>query len=840
MSPLLYNLRYAWRQTRNAPGVAITILLMLALGVGVNTAIFFTAYQVLYRPMPVERPQELVLLKESSAFDAGELNAWDGNEQLFFSYPAYQALRDGNHVLAGLAASAVVPATLVSSKGADRTLMQLVTGNYFGVLGVRPLAGRLIAPSDDREHAGSAVVVLNDRYWHDHFGGDPSILNRQVQINGSPFTVLGIASHEGLIDSAPCAMFIPISMVNAVIPGAKSTAGNEQLVNRNVNLIGRLLPTVGRMETEAQLNTLWWNWRYDVLQRNQNLITDETGWLKTHLSVIDGGRGIPLLQDVFGEKLRVLQAMAFVVLLVACGNMANLLLARAARQRAQLAVQMALGSGRRNIFLQAMCYGLILGVIGAGTGVLLGSGALVTARHILPPSNLMPQPPILEWNWFAILLCASLGIVASLVFSLAATVFGLRINIVAALRQDGRSVLGSGMKLRNLLVSFEIALSFFLLSCTTVYVWSLHQLQSTDLGYDHSGDLLTFRVNASILGKNDEQVKNEYSEIVRRIGQLPGVIHVAYSAQGLLEGSERSSDINLPGYRGNDETTTDENWVTPEFFMTLNVPLRAGRGFTEQDTALAPKVAVVDQAFVKRYFGGDVDMALRGQFGLGDRQIQIVGIVPAIRATSIVRPPALPFLYLPYDQTYSASGFHAPVHPASFYIHTAGNAASISSSIAAIVHEIDLDLPILRLETMEDRVGDLEFETRLATRLAMLMGGLALLLAAIGLYSTLAFAVLQRTSEIGVRMALGADHIRIMELIAKQTTWVLVCGTALGISLSWWGVRYLVSRDVLLRTAPVALFLVPFLLLLLTMILAIFVPARRASKLDPLVALRCE
>jgi ABC-type antimicrobial peptide transport system permease subunit len=347
-------------------------------------------------------------------------------------------------------------------------------------------------------------------------------------------------------------------------------------------------------------------------------------------------------------------------------------------------------------------------------------------------------------------------------------------------------------------------------------------------------------VNASILGKSDEQVKNEYSEIVQRIRQLPGVIHVGYSAQGLLEGSERSSDINLRGYGRNDETTTDENWVTPELFTTLNVPLRAGRDFTEQDTGFSPKVAVVDEAFVKRHFGGDVDMALRGQFGLGDRPIQIVGVVPTIRATSIVSPPTRPFIYLPYDQTYSASGFNARVHPASFYIHTAGNADSISSSIVAIVHDIDLDLPILRLETMQDRVGDLEFETRLATRLAMLLGGLALLLAAVGLYSTLAFAVLQRTSEIGVRMALGADRFRIMEFIAKQAIWVLVCGTALGISLSWGGVRYLVSRDVLLRTIPVALFLVPFLLLLLIMISAIFVPARRASKLDPLVALRCE
>ena len=324
------DLKYGIRQLRKSPGLTLTAVLTLALGMGVNTSIFTVFHQVLLRTMPVRKPADLVLLQEQSRFETGTLNMWGGDPGMYFSYPAYQALRDGNGVLEGLAVSTVAPATIVSVKDADKVKMQLVSGNYFTLLGVQPALGRLITPSDDTYHEGRAVAVLSDSYWHGHFGSDPSILNQEIQINGSAFTVVGVVRHEGLMDAAPSAVFLPISMQRAVVPG------NADLLigplNRWLNLMGRLSPGVTRMQAEAQLNTLWWNWRRDVLKAKESNITDQKDWLETHLSVADGARGIPLLEGTLGRPIRILETMAFVVLLIACGNVTNLLLAKAVRK----------------------------------------------------------------------------------------------------------------------------------------------------------------------------------------------------------------------------------------------------------------------------------------------------------------------------------------------------------------------------------------------------------------------------------------------------------------------------------------------------------------------------
>jgi putative ABC transport system permease protein len=836
------DFRYALRQLRRSPGFTFTAVLTLALGMGVNTSIFTVFNQVLLRTMPVRAPGELVLLREHSRYETGTLNMWGGDPEMYFAYPAYQALHDGNHVLEGLAMASVAPANLVSAKDADKVKMQLVSGNYFTLLGVQPVLGRLLTPSDDIYHEGRAVAVLSDGYWHAHFGSDPSILNQEIQVNGSAFTIVGVVRHDGLMDSAPAAIFLPVSMVGAVTP-EKADVLSDQL-NRWLNVIGRLSPGSSRAQAEAELNALWWNWRRDVLKIREHNIPDKKGWLETHLFVTEGGRGMPLLEGRLGQPIKILEGMALVVLLIACGNVTNLLLAKAVRKQSELAVRGALGASRRQIFQQVLTEGLLMGLMGAASGLLLGWVSLRLLLRMVPATNSLRDVLAVQIDWPVIAVCAGVGVLTSLIFTAAPAILSVRTDLIEGLRSESRTVVGGSGRLRNFLVAGEIALSLVLLTGATVFSWSLFQLRNAKLGYaiDH---MVTFRVDASP-GKSVAQVRNEYASIVDGIRRQPGVSSVAYSAEGLIQGDEMGDNITLVGSSaGNDETSPDQDWTTANFFSTIKVPLLAGREFSEQDTVTSPKVAIVDEAFVRHYYGGEVEKALRGQFvfggpSRGKPEIQIVGVIPTIRATSVTSAPGVPFLYLPYEQSFSTDGSDRRNHPASFYISTTGDPVQLVSTVRSLVRDIDRNLPITGLGTMEEHIHGTIFEQQMVSTLSIVMGGLALVLAAIGLYSLLAFIVTQRTHEIGIRMALGAHRHHVFGLIAKRVGWLMVAGLGLGSLAGWAGLRVLASRDASLAHPPVWLFGITGIVLMGLMLLAAALPARRAASIDPMRALRSE
>ncbi|MBZ5654980.1 MAG: ABC transporter permease [Acidobacteriia bacterium] len=845
MTGLIKDLRYALRQLRKTPGLTFAATLMLALGIGVNTAIFAVFYQVLLRTLPVYKPSELVILKESSGYETGRLDIWGGDPEMFFAYPAYQALREGdNHSLKGLAASTVAPATIVSDQTTDRSLMQLVSGNYFTLLGVQPLLGRVLIPDDDIYHAGRAVTVVSESYWRSHFGGDLSILNQQIEINASPFTIVGVARHDGLMDSVRPALFLPINTVQRLVPGKEDFLIDP--LHRWLNIVGRLAPGVTREQAEAQLNVFWWNWRRDVLKARKDNIPKEEAWLETHLSVSDGARGIPLLQGTLGEPLTVLETMAFLVLIIACANVASLLLAKSVSRSRELAVHAALGGSRRRIMQKLVSEGVLLGLIGVGFGLLLGSLALKFLLGILPSTNTLRETLTAQLSWSTIAICAIGGIVTSLTFSIAPAILSSRINLLSALHPQSDSAPGRDAKLRNFLVAGEIALSLVSLSGAAVFGWSLHELRNMDPGFDTSRHMLTFRVDASVLGKSGPQVRNEYAEMTQAIRQQPGVRNVAYLAEGLIDNSGMGNNVTVAGYsEKGDEPHVSVNWMTPSFLSTMNIPLLAGRIFTAQDSGASPKVAIVDEAFVKCYFAGDVEKALRGRFGFGSGNhvpldIQIVGVIPTIRATSLQAAPPIPFVYLSYDQTYSATEPDPSNHPASFYISTAGDAGALAASVRSLIHARDRNLPVTRLETMEEHLNGVIVETRMASGLSVAMGGLALLLAAIGLYGLLAFIVTQRTREIGIRMALGANREQIARVVAKRLARLVSAGILLGGLLAWAGVHVLATRDANLADTPIWLFSAVTALLLTVMFLAAVLPARRAARVDPMVALRYE
>ncbi len=413
-----------------------------------------------------------------------------------------------------------------------------------------------------------------------------------------------------------------------------------------------------------------------------------------------------------------------------------------------------------------------------------------------------------------------------------------------ALHGQSGSVTGSGGWLRNLFVSAETALSLVLLIGAAVLSWNLYQLRHVDPGFATS-HVLTFRVDASALGKSDPQVKEEYERLQNEILREPGVSSVDYALNGLLTGNSNGSNITVKG-DANPQNNSDSNTdgISPGFFSTVQVPLLAGREFHAQDTLASPKVAIVDETFVKRYFGGNVQKAIGAQFGFGSgnvkTDIQVVGVVPSIRSKKLESISKLSFIYLPYDQTYSADGKSRGSHPASFYVRTSGDPAALAGTLHSLLHRLDRDLPIPDFEPMDEHIRASIFETALMALLASVMGGLALALAAIGLYGVLAFAVGQRTREIGIRIALGADKGNISKLVLRQVGTLVAGGLFAGLGLAWMIFKILRTNDLNLFGAPLWLYCFAGFSLILVMLAASYLPARRASRVDPIKALRAE
>ena len=847
------DVRYALRQLRKSPGFAFTAIAALALGIGANTAIFTIFNQVLLSKLPVPKPEELVFIGEHSAAETGGIDTYGWDEDLTFTYPGYKALRDGNRVFSGLAAAGFSGGILVTSKEAMQVNLGLVSGNYFSLLGVRPVLGRLLLPSDDIEHAGNPVIVLSEEYWRSHFGSDPSVLNQVVYINRQPLTIVGVARHRGLIDRRPFDVVVPLAIERAVM-----TDNYDRLTDpleRWIVVFGRIPSGVTRQRVLADLSPLWLNWRRDVLTTMSHHIPArmKAVWLDTHLSIRNGDRGLALLQGWIGGLLKVLEAMALTVLLIACANIANLLLVRTASRYGELAVRGALGASRRRILQQVLTEGLMLGLAGALSGLILGWLSLQWVLRTIPESNPLHATLIGRMDWRILLFGSGLGILTSVLFSAAPAFLSTRINLTRALHLQSGSVTG-GHGLRNGLVSSEIALSMTLLVAASVFGWTLYQLRSIPLGFipDH---LWTFRVDAPGLGKDDVQIRDEYQRITDAIRALPGVHSVSFAKEGLASGEHSWGPIKVAGYKDNEnEPDTFQDWVTPGFFSTVQIPLIAGREFTEEDRDGAPPhVAIVDEAFVKHYFAGNVRDALAGSFqfdrGYADSSfprangvnVQIVGVIPTSRMVSFHSQPSKPFLCIPYGQTYANQATSmSRYHQATFYLRTSADDDSLPNAIRKLVHNIDPSLPVTGLETMNERISDTIFETRLMTDLAVSISALALSLAAIGLYGVLAFSVAQRTKEIGIRMALGASRENISGLVIWQVGYLVAFGMAAGTLLGWIAMRLLRSEVSDLQRTPLWIFATATLGLLALMLVAGYLPARRAASIEPMEALRTE
>ncbi|HZY62027.1 MAG TPA: ABC transporter permease [Edaphobacter sp.] len=839
---LMRDVRRGLRQLRKSPAFTITAVVMLALGIGANTAVFSIFNQVVLRTLPVRNPHQLVLLSQKSASTEGSWSSW-GDDTLYFSYPAYVALRDGNHTLDGLAASAFSGITLVTQNFADNTIAEYVTGNYFDVLGVRPILGRLIKTQDDRLHAGNPVAVLSEDYWQSHFGSDTSILNRVVKINGQSFTVVGIVGYRGLTGEYIPAIFIPMAMQHAVMAGRDH--GHDRLTDDLfywINLIGRLKPGVTQAYAQQELNSLWLDWHrsaFVLLQHHHGKKFDRE-WMQTKLSLRDGSQGLGFLESALGDPVRVLFWMVSIVLLIACANLANLLLIKANARQREWAVQHALGASRWQLCRQTLVEGLLLGILGSVVGLLLGMVTLRVILRMIPDTYALKQALLPGLDWRVMIFAVLLGITTSLVFSLAPTLISLQVDPLQALHAGSRTVIGRRSNPLNFIVIGEIALSMTLLVSAGLVAMTLYRLRTLNLGYTTT-HLTTFSVDASLLNRQNAEVKNEYKAIETELRHLPGVTSVSYASIGMLAGDESGSSVAVRGFTETGPSIEpDRNWVTPGFLPGLQIPLLAGRNFAEQDSETSQKVAIVDEDFVKHYFHGNISAALDGQMAWGNgtgvkTDIQIVGVVPVVRSVSLTHNANGPMVYMPYAQSWS----NGRSHPATFYLRTMASSAGLAADIRAAVRRVDHDLPITDVETMQERVNNSIFQQRLMATLAFVMGALALLLSAIGLYGVLAYAVAQRIQEIAIRIALGASKQHVSRMLMQRMLILVGTGVLAGVPLAWLGTRFMASMATLTGNAT-WVFLFSASLLFFVCMLAGSLPTRRATSVEPIRVLRAE
>jgi predicted permease len=834
MDSLSQDVRYSWRQFLKSPGFTAVAVITLALGIGANTAIFALLDQALLRKLPVKDPQQLVILKYFGSFQGHTSSRVD--DKFSFSYPMYRDLRDRNSAFSGLIATVNAEAGVQWHNQPELVTAEVVSGNYFDVLGVQPALGRLLVDSDDRVPNANPVAVLSFDYWQRRFGGDRGLLNQTILVNGHPFTVVGVVQrgfHSAVMGDTPD-LFAPMMMKAQVMPG------QDELEERKaawLNIIGRLKPGVSREQAEAFLGPLWYAIRADELQqRGHNSDSFRDSFLtKSHLFVLDGKKGFSPLRKDIETPLLIVMAMVGLVALMACANVGSLLLVRAAGRMREMSVRYALGATRTRIVRQLVVEGLLLGLTGGVVGILLAPRFSAVLMNMMWGAQRTALPFSSHVDLRILLFNFSLTVLASLLFSLAPALQFWRPNLAPALKQQVITA-GGPLRFRRVAVGVQLGLSLLLLVGAGLFMRTLRNLKSLNVGFatDH---LVTFRVDASLAGYQRSQDLEVDSRVLQTLAATPGVRSVAASTDPELADNNRTNNITVGGYNAkeDEDMNVEHPNVSPGYFSTMGMPLLAGREITEADRAETQKVAIVNESFARHFFGVP-ERAVGHYFGNGAGNvkidIQIVGVVKDARHTG-VREEIRRTVFTPYLQQSDPGAMV-------YYIRTIQAPEAAESTIRQSMQALDSKLVLNRFRTMQEQIDDNLTTERVIAFLAESFGALAALMAAIGLYGVLAYSTAQRTSEIGIRMALGATRASVVRVVVVEVLWL--AGIAIAIALPASLLLGMAVRSQLFGISsgdPLSLLLATALIVLVA-IASASLPARRAAKIDPIVALRYE
>jgi predicted permease len=831
------DLRYAFRTLLKTPAFFALAVFTLGLGISANTAIFSLFYQVLLRSLPVADPGRLVLLHAEGFQLPGSTSS--DNSETVFSYALYRGLRDSAHSFQGLAARTGTPVQLEVNGQAERLGAELVTGNFFDVLGVRPAAGRLLGTSDDVVGRANPVAVLSYDYWVKRFGAQTSVLNQSATLNGNLFTIAGVAPEgfRGVLGGESPDLFLPIATYSALRPGWNEFDKPDV---QFLTILGRLAPGVSRDRATVELQPLF-----------TSIVKQEITQLKItnprlrreieskRIGALPAAQGLNELEKQWRKPLLVLAAMVGLLLLIACANLANLLLARGVNRSRDTALRLALGAGRGRIVSLLLAESLIIAAGGAALGLLLTP---VLTKGVL---SLLPQDEAGGWLDARLSLpvfacCALLMIACGIISGLAPAWQSARTDEGSVLG-DRSSASGAGHlspRVRQSLVVGQLALSLVLLSTAGLFGRSLVNLLSHDPGF-RTENLLTFAVDAGGRGYTPERGVVLYREIAARLTAQPGVESVSMADNPPLSHSESSTNVTVEGYTAaeGEDMNSDIDAAGPGYFRTLGTPLMAGREFDPRDSAAAPKVAIVNQAFVKRFIKQRNPLGMKMETGAGRAlDTTIVGVVADMKNLNL-REVVKPCYFVPYEQ--SLTGY-ARVRRASFLIRARSNPVALGAAARNVVAQLDHSLPVYHVETMQAKIDESIYTDRLLAALTGAFSATALLLTAVGLYGVIAYVVSRRTAEIGVRMALGATGRDVIGLVLREVGWLTVLGVVIGVAGSVASTRAVRSQLFGLDGLDPLLLAAAVLTLGGVALAAAAAPAIRASRIQPLTALRHE
>jgi predicted permease len=820
MDTLLYDLRHAARKLAKSPGFTAVAVLSLGLGIGANATIFSFLNAIFLRPLPVEDPDRVVAVFTSDF--SGPL--YGGS-----SYPDYLDFRTKTDAFAGLAAYTVAPMSLSEGSQTDRVFGELVTANYFAVAGLQASRGRTFRPAEDESPAATPALVVSDGFWRRRFAADPAVVGKGVTLNGHPFTVVGIAppGFTGMMRGLAVDVWVPMTMAGA-IPSSDRLDGRG---NRFLFLLGRLKPGVTAEAAQARLAVL-----AAGLQR-----TYPDNWTDVKekcrvITVVPESRArlFPAVRGAVLGFLGLLLSVVGLVLLMACTNVAGLLLARATARRREIAVRLSLGASRGRIIRQLLTESLVLSLLAAILGIVVASWATDLLVALRPP---VPIPVALDLRLDLRVLGFTLlvSILTGLVFGLAPALQASRPELLPALK-DGSAAgerAASRWSPRRVLVVAQMAMSLVLLMGAALFLQSLGNAHRIDLGFDRA-NLLLLSLDVRLNGYDEPRGRLLYEQLLERAKGLPAVRSASLATEVPLGLGGTRRGIWVEGYeaRSGEDMGVHTNTVGPDYFRTMGIRLVRGRDFAASDTGGRPGVVVVNEAFARRYWP-DQDPIGR-HVRLGDASgapAQVVGVVQDGKYVTLGEDPK-PFFYVPFLQRYESG--------ATLHVRTAGDPRGLAEAMRREVRALDPSLPVFDEKTMTDHLGVSLLPARLAASVLGLFGVVASILAAVGIYGVMDQAVRQRTRELGVRVALGARPADLLSMVLGQSMRVAVAGLAIGL-LAALGLSRLVASLLygIGATDPATFVAIPALLAAVAM-LASYVPARWAMKVDPMVALRHE
>jgi predicted permease len=805
---ILQDIRYGFRMIAKAPAFTVLAILALALGICANTTIFSFINGLVLRPLTGVRDAERLVAVYTSDYSSGLYGS--------SSYPDYIDFRDQAAAFEGLAAYDQTVLNATGETDAERLRGAIVTPNYFDVLGVKAQLGRTLQASDDQS------VVISGGLWQRRFSADPSVVGQTLRLNGKPYTIVGVTdpSFRGLRLGLPPEFWLPMTASSD-----DATAGRG---DRGLELTGRLKPGITPAEAQAQLTTI--AARLAQAYPETNLGTLERPNEPRPIAVVRESRVEPSAQVAIWRVSLLLFAVVGLVLLIACANVANLLLARASVRRREIAVRLALGASRGRLLQQLLTESLLLAFLGGTAGLLATQWTSRMLPGFFPANEANGLDLSLDWRVLAFTLGVS--VLTGVLFGLAPALQASRQNLVASLKDEvtyGQRLRRFG--LRDVLVISQLALSLVLLIGAALFVRSLQRSLSFDPGFA-AQNLMIASMETRGASLNKQQGQAFYQQTVERVGSLPGVQGVSLVRIAPLSGGGQRRGIKFEGYQPqpNEDTETNTNVIGLNYFNTTSIPLVAGRDFNAQDREGSPSVVIVNEEVARRYYGGNA-VGKRLQIGGEKSSSEIVGVVRTANYRNLREQP-LPFIYIPLGQEYQAG--------MTLMVRTAGEPTALVGSVRNEMRALNKDVPVFSVQTMTERIGGQLAADRMIAVLLSIFGGGALLLAAIGIYGVMGYSVAQRTREIGIRIALGAERRDILRLIVGQGMVLILIGAGVGLALALAATRVVKSLLFGVSATDPLTFTVVVLLLIAVGLLACYLPARRATKVDPLVALRYE